>query len=325
MAHDRVILEVKACGVCGGDLKAYMGRGKRNVFPRRMSGHEYAGIVVEVGRDVRGFKIGDRVANVTLPACGRCFACRTGHTNYCQTAPESTSASLGAGFGERVAFTVDPTMMGGHFIVPDDIDIVHAALAEPATCAIGAVKRGPIRPSDIVAVIGLGGLGQLVAQVATGVGARTIGIDVQKEKVELASRWCEWVIDASSQDPVEAVLEITGGRGADVVMEVVGRPEPFEQALHMVRLGGRVVIVGGHTAPVPSFHPEWIFRKDVELVGAKGAFPLLATSDEPVVFDYMRRGIIQVEPLIATFSLDSAQEGFEAQRTGGIPKAVICP
>lgn len=326
MADDRVVLEVEACTICGGDLKAYAGQGKSPRWPRQIKGHEYAGTVVEVGRNVRGFRVGDRVAYVCLPACGWCYACRTGHTNYCQNPPPSASkGSLGAGFGERVAFAVAPYGIQSHYLIPDEIDTVEAALAEPGTCAIGGVLRGRISPGDIVAVIGLGGLGQMVAQVATGLGARTIGIDIQSEKVALAKSWCEWTIDSTEQDAQEGVLEITGGIGADVIFEVVGRPEALEQAFQLVRLGGRVVIVGVHRSVLPAFDPEWIFRKDVEVVGAKGAMPLLTTDGTPMVFDLMRRGIIQAAPLISAFSLGEAQEAFEAQRAGGVPKAAICP
>lgn len=326
MADDRVVLEVEACTICGGDLKAYAGQGSVRTWPRQIKGHEYSGTVVAVGRDVRGFQVGDRVAYVCLPACGSCYACRTGHMNYCQAPPPGTStANMGAGFGERVAFAVAPYGIQSHYRIPDEIDTVAAALAEPGTCAIGAVQRGKIQPGDIVAVIGLGGLGQMVAQVATGAGARTIGIDVQSEKVELAKGWCEWVIHAGEQDVREAVLEVTQGIGADVIFEVVGRPEALEQAFQLVRLGGRIVIVGVHRSTLPAFDPEWIFRKDVELVGAKGAMPLLTTDGTPLVFDLMRRGIIQTAPLISTFSLDEAPKAFEAQRTGGVPKAAILP
>lgn len=327
LGPDRVILAVEACTICGGDLKAYVGQGRSPAkWPRQLTGHEYAGVVVEVGADVREFKVGDRVANVCLTYCGTCFACRTGHENFCQRRPEAPPGSeRGAGFGEYVAFSVPQNGFSGHFVVPDEIDLTEAALAEPGTCAIGAVQRARLQPGDIVAVIGLGGLGQMTAQVAAGMGARVIGIDIRQEKLELAKAWCEWVIDSSNEDLASRVNDITKGCGVDVALEVVGLGMALEQAFDMVRVGGRVVIVGVHGRTVPEFHPEWIFRKDVELVGAKGAMPILATDGTPVVFDYMRRGIIKAAPLISRFALDQAQDGFEAQRTGAVAKAAIRP
>ena len=295
-------------------------------WPRQLRGHEYSGVVVDVGSDVRGFRKGDRVANVCLTYCGTCFACRTGHPNFCQSPPpEPPRSERGAGFGEFVAFSVPVNGFSGHFVVPDEIDLTEAALAEPGMCAIGAVQRARLNPGDIVAVIGLGGLGQMVAQTATGMGARVIGIDVRQEKLDLAKKWCEWVVNSLEQDLAAAVNEITKGCGVDVALEVVGRAEALEQAFEMARVGGRVVIVGVHGAVVPNFHPEWILRKDLELVGAKGAMPILATDGTPVVFDYMRRGIIKAAPLIAEFSLDRAQDAFEAQRSGQVAKAAIRP
>ena len=326
-APDRVILKVEACTICGGDLKAYAGQGSgRGKWPRTLRGHEYAGVVVEVGENVRSFQVGDRVAYVCLTFCGTCFACRTGHANFCRNRPpEPPAGERGAGFGEYVAFAVPANGFSGHFVVPDEIDLTEAALAEPGTCAIGAVERARLRPGDIVAVIGLGGLGQMVAQVAAGTGARVIGVDVSREKLELAKAWCEWVVNSADQDLAAAVEEITKGCGVDAALEVVGKPGPLEQAFHIARVGGRVVIVGVHGQEVPAFHPEWIFRKDLEVVGAKGAMPILATDGSPVVFDYMRRGIIKAAPLLARFPLDDARDAFEAQRSGAVAKAAIRP
>jgi len=324
MTERSVLLAVDTCTVCGGDLKKFSpdDRTTSGVYPQVMKGHEYAGTVIEVGPEVEGISVGDRVAYVFSPYCGVCYACRSGHANFCQDPPARVSGKTG-GFAEYVSFEV-PVRGRGHFRIPDNLETDVAALSEPATCAIGAVLRANVQPGDIVVVLGLGGLGQMVAQAVTGAGGRTIGVDVHPGKVSLAGNWCEWTIDATQEEPLAMVRDVTGGIGADIVLEVVGRPETLEQSFQLVRLGGRVVIVGHHPLPVPAFQPEWIFRKDITVVPAKGPQPLLNARGIPLAFDYLLRGIIQARPLLQLFPLGKAQEAFMAQKSGGVPKAGIC-
>ena len=211
----------------------------------------------------------------------------------------------------------------GKFVVPEGIDYLTATLTEPITCALGAVQRGHVQPGNTVVVIGLGGLGQLVAHIATSAGAQTIGIDIMENRTAVAAEWCDVVLTAGKTDIVAAVLELTKGIGVDIVFEVVGRPETFLQAFDIVRLGGRVVLVGVHSKPVLSFHPEKIFRKDIEVVGAKVPMPIINTKGEPLAFGYLEKHMRQLQKIITAYPFTSSQAAFADQLSGKVIKAVI--
>jgi threonine dehydrogenase-like Zn-dependent dehydrogenase len=319
MSDDRVLVKTIAGSVCGGDLKSFVGSlpSQESKF---MGGHEYVGTVTDVGRNVTGFLPGDTVINLSKPYCGRCPPCREDHTSYCMNKPTDGLGLQGGGFAEAASFHA-PDFGCSHVLVPDDIDPWDAVLAEPANCALGAVLRADVAPGDQVVILGLGGLGQLVAQLANASGGRTIGVDLAKPKLELASHWCETTLDASEGDLADIVMDATAGIGADVVFEVVGLSETFEQAFTLARPGGRVVLVGVHTDTITSFHPKWIFRRGVTAIGALGSHRLLDSTGQPRIFDLIRRRIVQPEPLMTRFVLEDAQEAFEAQLTGEVAKA----
>ena len=323
MSDRRVLLETIAGSVCGGDLKTFV-RDSELRNPRFMGGHEYVGTVVEVGRQVTGFRPGDTVINLCKPHCGACPPCREDHTSYCMNKPVDDAGPRGGGFAEAASFHA-PAYGCGHFVVPDDIDPWDAVLAEPANCALGAVLRAKVAPGDRVVVLGLGGLGQLVAQLATASGGRTIGLDVHEPKIESAARWCEITLNASEGDVTAAVQDATSGIGADVVFEVVGLPDTFEQGFTLTRPGGRLVLVGVHTETVPNFHPKWIFRRGITVIGSLGSHRLLDSSGQPRIFDLIRRGVVETQPLLRKFALEEAQAAFEAQLGGEVAKAAFTP
>jgi threonine dehydrogenase-like Zn-dependent dehydrogenase len=324
MSDERVLLETITGSVCGGDLKTFTGHGELHT-PHFMGGHEYVGTVVEVGRQATGFRPGDTVTTLSKPYCGSCPPCRDDQTGYCMNRPMDTATGpRGGGFAEAAAFHA-PAYGCSHVVVPEDIDPWDAVLAEPANCALGAVLRAKVAPGDRVVVLGLGGLGQLVAQLATAAGGRTIGIDVHQPKLASAARWCELTLNASQGDLTAAVQEATSGIGADIVFEVVGLPNTFEQAFTLARPGGRLVLVGVHNETVPNFHPKWIFRRGITVIGSLGSHRLLDASGQPRIFDLIRRGVVEPQPLLRRFALEEAQQAFEAQLGGEVAKAAFGP
>ena len=165
--------------------------------------------------------MGDRVAHVFNNFCGKCLNCRLGHANFCL----QMRGTGGGGFAEQA--TLYAGAFGrGVFKVPDAISTPEAALCEPLTCAIGAVLKCVPQPGERIVVIGLGGLGQLIAQILASAGVAVIGIDQQPDKLRNAAKFCHAVIDAVSQDVIAEVLQFTGNVGADAVIvtgEATGR------------------------------------------------------------------------------------------------------
>lgn len=315
---DEILLGDLDCGICGGDIKVFKGAVPGQTFPRFARGHEFVGSVVAVGKNVKGFREGDIVARCFQNYCGWCLNCRVGRENFCLNA----RSIRGGGFAERVAVYA-PEHRGSVFPVPDDIPRAEAALAEPITCAIGAVLKAKPQPGERFVVIGLGGMGQFVAQTLASAKAYVIGVDLDPQKLAIAKGYCNETVDASEQDVVEEVFRHTGGAGADCVMEVVGIPSTFRQALDLTRMGGRIVVVGAYVQRVDDVNVDRIFRRDLTIQAAKGPSPLVAPDGVPLAFRYIQEEIVRPRELLTAVPFDRAQSAFDGQVGGGVIKGVI--
>jgi len=318
---DEILLRNLACGVCGGDIKAFKGARSQALSaqgPHPLGGHEFVGEVIAVGADVCSFALGDRVAHVFNNFCGSCLNCRLGYANFCL----NFRRAGGGGFAQNA--TLYAGAFGrGVFKVPEAISTPEAALCEPLTCAIGAVLKAAPLPGERIVVIGLGGLGQLIAQILASAKVAVIGIDQQPDKLRCAAQFCQEVVDFTRQDVVAEVMQLTGGVGADAVIEVVGMPDTLKQAIELARMGGRIVIAGVHRQPVDGLNIDRIFRKELTIQTTKGAAPLMASDGVPLAFRYIQEGIARPRELLTTFAYDDAQAAFMGQAYGGIIKAVI--
>jgi L-iditol 2-dehydrogenase len=321
MRADEILLRNLACGVCGGDIKNFKAERSQELpahGPHPLGGHEFVGEVIAVGTDVAGFAIGDRVAHVFNNFCGTCLHCRLGHANFCL----NFRRAGGGGFSEQA--TLYAGAFGrGVFKVPDEISTPDAALCEPITCAIGAVLKTVPQPGERIVVIGLGGLGQFIAQILASAKVAVIGIDQQPDKLRNAAKFCHAVIDFSQQDVMSEVMRLTGNVGADAVVEVVGIPETVKQAIELARMGGRILIAGAHKRLADGVNIDRIFRKDLEIKTAKGAAPLMGADGVPLAFRYIQEGIARPQELLTTFAYADAQAAFDGQAHGGIVKGVI--
>ena len=318
---DEVLLAVHGCAICGGEIKVFKGMMQNREYPHLIGGHEFSGTVVAVGRDVKGIAEGDHLARCYQNYCGECPNCRLGQPAFCL----QPRRYRGGGFSQMVtAYMPEAEHRRGFHTLPEGIGLTEGALCEPIDCAIGVVLKAEPTPGEWVAVIGLGGLGQLVAQMLSASGARVIGIDLLKEKLQAAAPYCHDTIDASVKDAVRDVSRITRGVGADLVIEVVGIPETFKQSMDLVRLGGRIVVAGAHLARLADgVNVDHIFRRDIQIRGAKGPMPLLSSDGQPLAFRYIQDGLVDPLSVLTTFTFEEAQAAFEAQAYGSVGKAVI--
>jgi alcohol dehydrogenase, propanol-preferring len=233
-----VLVRVEASGLCHTDIHAAHGDWPVKPSPPFTPGHEGVGVVVEAGAEVTEVAVGDRVAVPWLGwACGTCDHCVSGWETLC-TSQRNTGYSIDGGFAEYVCAS-------GRFVVavPEGVDPVDAA---PLTCAgvttYKAVKVSETRPSQLVAIFGVGGLGHLALQYAGIFGGTVVAVDVVEEKLELArSLGATFTVNAAHEDPAEAIARLGG---ADVAIALAAAPKPFEQAFRSLRRGGRLVLVG---------------------------------------------------------------------------------
>ena len=234
----QVLVRIEASGLCHTDIHAAHGDWPVKPTPPFVPGHEGVGIVEAVGEGVRIRQVGERVAIPWLGhACGHCDHCVSGWETLCEQ-QRNTGYSVDGGFSEFTVADADYVVP-----VPEGIDPIDAA---PLTCAgvttYKAIKVADIRPAERVAVFGIGGLGHLAIQYARLVGGTVIAVDVDTDKLALATELgADHVVDASATDPVSAI-EALGGADVAVVLAVL--PSVFEQAFASLRRGGRLVCVG---------------------------------------------------------------------------------
>ena len=327
------VVVVQACGVCHTDLH-YREGGINDEFPFLL-GHEAAGIVEAVGEGVTDVAPGDFVVLNWRAVCGQCRACSKGKPWYCfNTHNAAQKMTLTDGT------ELSPALGIGAFI---DKTLVHAKQctkvdpAAPATAAglLGcgvmagfgaAVNTGGIGRGDSIAVIGCGGVGNAAIAGAKVAGATTIiAVDVDDTKLEWAKQFgATHTVNSRNVDPVETVREITGGNGADVVVEAVGRPETYTQAFYMRDLAGIVVLVG---VPTPDLKVELPL---IDIFGRGGALKAswygdcLPSRDFPMLIDLYRQGRFDLDAFVSeTIPMDGVEAAFEKMHRGEVLRSVV--
>jgi L-iditol 2-dehydrogenase len=240
---DELLVQVDACAVCGTDWKSFKHGNPRIKAPLTM-GHEFTGVVVQAGRDaVGGFALDDRIVMATSIACGTCFYCRRRWPNLCVDL-----APMGFTFaGGMAGYAVIPSLAlrNGHVVkTPRDLPPEHAALSEPVSCAVNSLQQCDLQPGDTVLVLGAGPMGLMNACVARSCGAgKIILAEVNEVRLaQAASFGCDVLVNPAKEDLAARVMAETGGLGADVAIVAAPAAAPQEQAVHLVRKRGTVVL-----------------------------------------------------------------------------------
>lgn len=302
---DEVLIRVKACGICGSDIHGYDGSTGRRQPPVVM-GHEAAGVIEEVGAEVRGWKIGDRVTFDSTIYCGVCAYCREGLLNLCDDrrvlGVSCDDYRRDGAFAEYVAV---PQRVLYH--IPDQVSFEQATIVEPLSVAFHAVNlsRGKINRS--VVVIGAGMVGMLVIQSLRAAGfGRIIAVDTQPDRLQTALELGADDGLLSNEDTLGKILSLTGGRGADAAFEVVGTDTTLNLAIHSVRKGGAVTLVG-NLAPKTSFPLQAAVTRQLKIQGS-----CASSGEYPDCLDMIARGKITVDAIISkTAPLEEGPQWFE--------------
>lgn len=238
-----VLVRVRAALTCGTDVKVFRrGYHARMIVPPALFGHELGGDIVAMGKDVRGFKMGQRVVAANSAPCGECFYCQRNQENLCQDLLFNNGA-----YAEYIRIP-ERIVRKNMYEVPEHVSYQDAALVEPLACVLRGLEESGVRAGDTVAVIGLGPIGMMFVRLAKAVSnARVIAIGRRSQQLMRASRMGadETVLNCDGADVVGPVHEMTGGRGADVVIEAVGQPEVWQLAIKLLRRGGVVNFFGG--------------------------------------------------------------------------------
>jgi len=318
------LVKVKACGICSSDIARVMEKGTYS-FPL-IPGHELSGEVVDMRGEISGpekkegkslhFKKGDRVVAVPLLPCHRCLHCQVGEYNLCDDYDYLGSRCNG-GFAEYVKVPRENLIK-----IPLGVSFEEAALTEPASVALHALRRAKVEVGDKVAILGTGPIGILLAQWARILGAGQVFlVDIKEEKLRVAKEYdFTGVINASKKDTVKNILEKTEQRGVDISIEAVGNPVTFQQSIQIARKGGKVVFLGNMRGEVTLSDEliSSILRKELNLYGTwNSRFTHLPRNEWVVTLHFMKMRKLKVKPLIThRFKLKQAKEALQMMYQG---------
>ncbi len=260
MKEDEVLIEVKAVSVCGSDLHIY--HDSHPYWPPVILGHEFSGVIAEVGKEVKGWKVGDRIVSETRTgSCGACYMCQSGFPQVCE---QKRPYGIGIN-GAYAKYVAGPARLLHR--LPDNVPFEVGAVIEPtAICVTSILERSQLRAGETVIITGPGPIGLISLAVAKSAGARILGITgtssdegIRFEKAREIGAELTIVVD--KENPIQKVLEITNGLGADMLIETSGNARAIFQAFEMVRRMGRVCAIGiSGREEVPIPYDRGIFK-----------------------------------------------------------------
>jgi alcohol dehydrogenase/L-iditol 2-dehydrogenase len=316
---DRVLLEVKAAGVCGSDLHMWREHHSWSIKLPLVLGHEFCGVVVEVGKHVTNFERGDRVACETAAqVCGQCVYCLSGNYNLCPS-------RLGYGALADGAFTryvaARPQILHR---IPDNVPFEHAALTEPICVAYNAlVEKTTMKPGDLVVIQGPGPIGIMALQIVRLRGAGVIvmlGTNADAHRLEVAAELgAHYTLNVQRDDPVKLISSLGDGFGADLVVDCTGVSKALKQSLELVRPNGRITKIGWGPQPL-DFNLDPLVGKAVTL---QGSFSHTYPTWERVL-GLLSTGQVHLGPVIGgVYGLSEWETAFTRMEAGEHVKSVL--
>lgn len=319
---DEVLIGVKACGICGSDVHGMNGStGRRR--PPIIMGHEAAGVIAKVGEAVKDWKPGDRVTFDSTIYCGQCDFCHVGRINLC-----SNRRVLGVScdeyrqHGAFAEFVVVPARILHR--LPNALPFEHAALVEPLSVALHAVRRAPVSRGDAAVVIGCGIIGLMLVQTLRVAGCeQIIAVDVASERLAVAAQiGATATINSANADALAEILWLTNKRGADHAFEAVGVTATADLALRCVRKGGAVALVG-NVAPKIEFPLQVAVTRELSVFGS-----CASSGEYPDCLKLLASGEVRAEPLLSAIApLTKGAAWFDRlyRKEPGLLKVILKP
>ena len=300
---DEVLIRIHATGICGTDIHIYRGEWKTRM--PIILGHEFSGVIAEIGRDVSNLNVNDPVVAEPNIPCGSCYFCRMSERNYFCENLQAVGVTINGAFAEYVKIKA-----ANVYRLPKDLSLEEAALIEPLACCIRGVDQAGIRIGDTVAIIGAGPIGLILLQLAKLAGASMlIQTDMEDARLKMARKLgADYVINITEEDPVEAIKRLTNGYGTDVAIEAVGSPKAITQAMRATRRGGRLNIFGvSPQDAVWEVKPFELYDKELTITTSyRSPF----TFQRAVKIVSSRK--VKLKPLIShVFRLEEIQRAFE--------------
>ncbi|MCD6520869.1 MAG: galactitol-1-phosphate 5-dehydrogenase [Anaerolineae bacterium] len=300
-----LLVRVKACAICGSDIKGYTGKTGRRQPPIIM-GHEAAGIVEAMGKEVIGFSPGDRVCFDSTIYCRRCKYCMAGRRNLCENRQVlGVSEGTYRRHGAMAEYVVVPYWIAVH--MPENLSFPQAALIETASIGVHAANRTPLQLNDTVVIIGAGAVGLVTLQAIRLKGAgKVIITDLSPARLELAKQLgADLTLRADAPNLLEQLRAAVGSDGADATIEAVGIQSTIDLALDITRPGGSLTLIGNVT-PRVEMGLQSIVSREITIYG------VCASNEYPDCVELVAAGLIKVDPLISEFArIEDGQEVFD--------------
>lgn len=319
---DDVLVEVKACGICGSDVHGLDGStGRRR--PPLVMGHEAAGVIARLGGNVRGWTEGDRVTFDSTIYCGTCHFCRCGQVNLCENRRVlGVSCDEYRQHGALAEYVAVPQRI--LYRLPEEVTFPRAAVLEPLAVACHAVRRTASALGEVAVVVGSGMIGLLVIQLLRRSGcARIVAVDLDPRRLKLArTLGADVCLQADTADVPGEVLRLTTGRGADVAIEAVGITPAVQLAAACLRRGGRLTLVG-NLSPKVELPLQAVVTRELTLYGS-----CASCGEYPVCLDLLARQAVDVDPLISAIApLEEGASWFRRLKSGdeALLKVVLEP
>jgi L-iditol 2-dehydrogenase len=320
-----VKLKIHNCSTCGTDVKISK-FGHQNISPPRVMGHEIAGEIVELGSDVTGWSVGDRVQVIAAIPCGQCDECKRGRMTVCPN-QESMGYQYDGGFAEFMVVPGKVLDVDGLNKIPDGIGYAEASVAEPFACAINAQELARVGEGDDVVVVGSGPIGCLHVRLARSRGAsRVTLVELNRERLNQAAAIVapDETICAGDVDVVDAVMDLTKGRGVDVAITAAAAGVTQEQAIRYAARQGRISFFGGlpKDNPIIACDSNLVHYRELTIVGANGSSP----DHNKRALELIASGAVPVSDLITHhLPLDQVLEAIRIVSSGEGIKVTIEP
>ena len=315
-----VLVQIKAAGICHSDAHYRAGVSSTGPLPQTL-GHEIAGLVEAVGPQVTRFRPGDRVCLHYLVTCGQCEHCNRGQEQFCVQA-QMLGKHRDGGYAEFIAVPERGVMH-----LPTEIPFEHAAIMMcSSSTSFHALRKTKLQPGETVAVFGAGGLGMSAIQLARGLGALTVyAVDINPDKLALAAQFGAIPVNASQVDPVAEISHLTGGRGVDVALELIGLPLTMRQAVQTLGIQGRAGLAGITRTPFEVDSSFEVIGKEAEIIGCSDHL----LQEFPLLIEFACRKVLDLSHVVTrTVPLEAGpiNEALDAlQRFGGEVRTVIVP
>ncbi|MGG2201362.1 zinc-dependent dehydrogenase [Paenibacillus validus] len=323
ITENEVLLEVKKAAICGTDVRMFNNgyAGISSATPRIL-GHEMAGVIKLVGKNVKKYEPGMRVTVAPNMGCGMCRQCVSGNTHLCKEY-QALGINIHGGFTQYVKIPESAVRQGNICTLADHVSFEEAALVEPLACVYNGFLKVDIKPGDHVLIIGAGPIGLMHAKLAKMAGAsKVIMNDISEERMAMCRQIDDFIITVASDDLRNYVADITNGEGVEVVITACPVPQVQASSLELVAMNGRINFFGGlpKEKEIVPLNTNLIHYKQVIVTGSTRSSILQYIQ----ALDFVKHGLVDVKSLIsANFSLDQINNAFDHATRGIGLKNVI--